>query len=253
MAPASVSGNATVFPKFEEFAQAMEQSLEKVQKKDCIPLLKCLYRAAKRKIQMERWRYEAPTGVENLRRDRKSMSETKTTLNSTLKILLKAQREKLPQLRLIEGSLFDLDRDQSFAKIIRYLEDAVEAAGKWKLVFDGLIPAELRDKDEKLRAKIELAEGIAAETIVSHPYPMSQKSSEIDHWFIGAAAECLDQYRTERGKKIPNPGSIIYQLFEAIEGRQGGFEGITKELRRQKKNGRPKLPFPDPTSRSECR
>jgi hypothetical protein len=118
MAPASVSGNATVFPKFEEFAQAMEQSLEKVQKKDCIPLLKCLYRAAKRKIQMERWRYEAPTGVENLRRDRKSMSETKTTLNSTLKILLKAQREKLPQLRLIEGSLFDLDRDQSFAKII---------------------------------------------------------------------------------------------------------------------------------------
>jgi hypothetical protein len=222
----------------------MEQSLERVQKKDCIPLLKCLYRAAKRKLLLERWRDEAPRGVDKLRQDRKSMSETKTTLNNALKILLNVQREKRPQLSLIEGSLIDLERDQSIAKIIRYLEEAVETAGKWKLVFDGLISPELRDKDERRRAKTELAEGVAAGTIVSHPYPMSQKSSKIDHWFIGAAAECLDQYRTERGKKIPNYGDIIYQLFVVVERRHGGFEGIAKELRRQKKDGRTKLPFP---------
>jgi hypothetical protein len=206
--------------------------------------MKCLYRAAKRKKLLELWRDEAPRGVANLRRDRQSMSQTRKQLETALMVLAQAHVDNLTGLRLVEGSLFDLERDQSFAKIISYLRDAIECAEKWKLVFDGLISPELREKDERKRAKTELAAGVAAGTIVSHSYPVGEKSPDIDHWFIGAAAECLDQYKTERAKRIPRYNQIIYELFKVVDGRYRSFESIDRELRRQRKAGRPKFLFP---------
>ena len=88
---------------------------------------------------------------------------------------------------------------------------------------------------------------------MSHEYPVSSHSPDIDHWFIGAAADCLDQYKTGTGKKIPNYNHIISGLFRVAFNFTRTEESIRIELRRQKKDGRPTYLFFDPHPRPATR
>jgi hypothetical protein len=155
-------------------------------------------------------------------------------------------------LALVESSIFNLEEEcHSFRGSIQFLEAALECADKYQLVFAGLIHPHFRRRPvEKQQAEQELAEGVAAEMIVSHQYPASPESPDIDHWFIGAAATCLDQYKTGTGRKIPSYDAIIRALFKVAFTDSRSAESIRIELRRQKKDGRPKYFFvvPPPTA-----
>lgn len=241
------SESSITLPGFLKFAHDMKPFLTLVQRSELDALLKCLYQAAERKIELERRRKEMQEdGGKTIREKKKSMSQASKLLNQALRNIKKAKLHHSEALALVESSIFSLeDECFSFRGSIQFLEAAVECADKYQFVFAGLIHPRLRRRPvEKRQAEQELAEGVAAGTIVSHQYPASHDSPDIDHWFIGAAAECLDQYKTGTGKKIPAYVAIIQALFRvAFQDVERSAESIRIELRRQKKDGAPRYLF----------
>jgi hypothetical protein len=67
---------------------------------------------------------------------------------------------------------------------------------------------------------------------------LKTKTAIIDHWFIGAAADCLDECEKLAGTRIGVRAPIIRNLFEAM-GQARTDASIEKELQRQKTQGRP--------------
>jgi hypothetical protein len=144
-----------------------------------------------------------------------------STAKNALQTLRKAVVDNWEEVSQIDASIGSLEDDRySIRKTIRYLEDAVKCADDYQLVFAGLIHADLRNRTEKQQSmqKLHGGDGIAAGTILSHPNPARPRSVQIDHWFIGAAATCLDQYRTGTGKKIAGYDHIISALFRVAFG-----------------------------------
>ena len=68
---------STTLPGFLVFVQKMRPHLLRVQRSDVDALLKCLYQAAERKINLENRRLGAHDQAKEMREFRKSMSETK--------------------------------------------------------------------------------------------------------------------------------------------------------------------------------
>ena len=241
------SESSITLPGFLKFAHDMKPFLTLVQRNEVDALLKCLYQAAERKIEVERQRKEMQDdNGRTIREKKKSMYQARKFLNRALQNIKKAKLHHSEALALVESSIFSLeDECFSFRGSIQFLEAAVGCADKYQLVFAGLIHPRLRRRPvEKRQAEQEMAEGVAAGTIVSHQYPASPDSPDIDHWFIGAAAECLDQYKTGTGKKIPAYVAIIQALFRvAFQDVERSAESIRIELRRQKKDGAPRYLF----------
>jgi hypothetical protein len=241
------SESSITLPGFLKFAHDMKPFLTLVQRSELDALLKCFYQAAEQKIELERRRKEIQEDDgRTIREKKKSMSQARKLLNHALRNIKKAKVEHSEALVLVEGSIFSLeDECFSFRGSIQFLEAAVECADKYQLVFAGLIHPRLRRRPvEKRQAEQELAEGVAAGAIASHQYPASPDSPDIDHWFIGAAAECLDRCTTGTGKKIPAYDGIIQALFRvAFQDVERSAESIRIELRRQKKDGAPRYLF----------
>jgi hypothetical protein len=73
---------------------------------------------------------------------------------------------------------------------------------------------------------------------------LQPKTRGIDHWFIGAAADRLEAFEKGSGIRLSGKQRIIARLFETI-GELGRTEdSISKELQRQKTDGRPQLHIP---------
>lgn len=61
--------------------------------------------------------------------------------------------------------------------------------------------------------------------------PLSEKTKQIDLWFIGHADSILDKYRTKDGKPIPRHDKIIEHIFKfALNDRMRTDESIRKAL-----------------------
>lgn len=245
---------------FEKFCRDMKPHLALVPQSELNALLKSLYEAAKWKTKLERWRDSAQDQLTINRKARISMSQARKLLDQALKILRKAVVQNWEELSEIEGSIsigFE-DEPRTFKNTIQYLKDAVECADNWQLAYAGLIHPHLRSTAEKQQAQQKLSggRGIVAGTILPHDYPARPRSPAIAHWFIGAAAECLDKYRTGTGKKIPRYDKIISMLFQVAFGDHGrNDENIRTELQRQERIGMPvyspSLLLPEKRQRSD--
>ena len=70
------------------------------------------------------------------------------------------------------------------------------------------------------------------------------KTPAVDHWFIGVAADHLERVEKEAGTRIRGKEKIIARLFDMMGEPGRTEESISKELRRQKNQGRPRLHQP---------
>jgi hypothetical protein len=239
-------------PFFEEFASSIRKYLKGVRPVEAEALLETLYAAAKRKLDFDKARDAAPGAVREIRQKKAAMAKAGKLLAQALRILKKAQKQYPDQLWNIGSTVDSLEDDrQSLPNTIRYLESAVKGAADWQVLYSGLIHPQLRTrKSEQREAAQELPSGIVAGTILPLPtYAARQKSPDIDHWFIGEAAKCLDPYKTVRGKPIPGYPKVIAALFWIAFREKRSEDSIRIELRRQRKNGRPESPFVLPTHR----
>ncbi len=219
----------------------MRPALTLVKPRDLNGLLKALYQVVKEKEELERWREGALEGRTEIRKKRQSMVEVKKAFANALHILDEAYLKYAEEIASIDGTLGIPDDRWTLQNTFRYLFKAKWRADHFQILYAGRIHKNLRDKPiEKQQASEALAGGIVAGTIFSHDYPARPDSREIDHWFIGAAADCLDQYKTGQGGRIPGYGQIILRLFQvAFRDEHRTLASINTEMQRQKKSGRP--------------
>jgi hypothetical protein len=228
----------------------MKPELALVRQGELTPLLKSLYQTVEKKVHLEKMRVLSQRDVDDLRRSRTEITAASKAINKALNILKKAQQrygEELTSVEVedeVDGELILI----SFDEIVQYLEDALEVARNQQLGYVGMIHRGLRNRTEKKLAKKKLPSpggDIEAGEIESHPYPARERSPDIDHWFIGAVAKCLDNYRTAERKPIPRYDKLISKLFEvAFHDKTRNEENIRTELRRQKQSASPSITFP---------
>jgi len=243
------SGTADKLFVFDVFAHRMKPELAVVRQSELTPLLKSLFRIAEKKVHLEKMRDLSLRDVKGLRRFRKEIIAAGRGIKKALGILKNTQRrygDALSNVAVedtVDGELILI----SFDEIVQYLEDALEVAGTERLVAVGQIHTQLRSGYEKKLAKKKLPSPggeVEAGSIDPHDHPARERSPDIDHWFIGAAARCLDKYRTAEGKPIPRYDKIISKLFEvAFNDRTRDVENIRTELGRQKESGSPCIDF----------
>ena len=129
------------------------------------------------------------------------------------------------------------------------MKRALEAAASIEFLTAAVVHPHLRKPAEKETAKQLLGpdtDPSSLETsLESLVFPARERSPDIDHWFIGAAADCLDKFRTGTGKEIPRYDEIIAETFKIAFGdSERDAENVRTELRRQKKDGRPMYHIP---------
>jgi hypothetical protein len=245
--PAMAPDPSKKLPGFLVFVQKTKPSLILVQQDDLAPLLECLYKAAEDKVEMERLRLRAQEDEQMFRTGHIALTAAMKPIAKALAILKLARARHAEAWKEIEEKSEGEDWEFSFDQIIQNLEDALEVGGTFRLVYAGQIHPQLRKVTETEMANQTIAGGsgeIAAGSIVSHEYPARLQSADIDHWFIGAASACLEKYRTGTGKTIPRHDKIISKLFDIAFGDTSRDDSnIRTELKRQRKDGRPKYYF----------
>lgn len=231
---------------FEEFRQKVTPHLTLVRRKDLGKLLKGLYEVAKKKIRFESVRKQEQDDAIYLRVERKKWARLRPLLQRALVALTKAQQQYPLEMEAIEGDPEEASHI-SFDDVTRLLKDTLGEADDWKIRSAWNVHPGLRNRREKKLASQKPSDGRPIDFPIldfippRNVYPVRSRSSEVDHWFIGAAAECLDDYRTGSGKKIPRYDRIISELFKTCFGdHQRNEENVRTELGRQKKAGKPK-------------
>lgn len=199
-----------------------------------------LRRLCREKISYDKGIQEWPEAIPDIRRSRRSMV--------TIKASLKRAADEIDALTKVHSAE------------VAYLDEFTVWTQKPQF------SAALREMSQSLRIMLEDAAFVEAtiaanvhpakrtkeekRIIASHRLSMSSdegsrffrpKTPAVDHWFIGAAAGCLEQCEKANATQIRGKEKIIAKLFEII-GEPGRTEGsILKELQRQKIQGRPSL------------
>ena len=238
-APAS---DPTNLPDFDQFVGEMKQHLTLVPEKDLSPLLMYLYEAAKAKLEFEDYRRWAQAMATRYRRMRNSMEVAGKALSKAVDTLEKAKADD-KDLEFIEwiqkGYKFN------FEEITRQVKVALETVEDSKAALAAMIHPHLRSTPEKHSAKKLSDPNFDTSSLEDLVFPARTTSPEIDHWFMGAAAECLDKYRTGTDKKIPRYDKIIYELFKvAFRQTKRDVDSIRREVNRQMRSGRPAYQIP---------
>ena len=235
---------------FIDHMSALPQLREQLNGDQLENLLRELYRQAGLKTlydnDIEGW----PMAVRSIRTAIKSMLTIKRLIGQAAKSIdevragYPVQVEYLNDLSLARQEPFFSDTLEDISQSLRkLLEDAalVEA-----MVASNMHPA-LRTPPERRLAQSFRLTGRSEEESLTRSFEdkyeyLTPKTPAIDHWFIGAAAECLNKCEQETGSRIRGKDKIIARIFEMM-GEPGRTEGsISKELRRQKTQGRPSLP-----------
>ena len=228
----------------ETFVQQMKPLLTLVPESELASLMQCLYAAAKKKLELEENRRWAGEMAKHFRKMRRSMKTAQKLLGRALRILERTEEKEGQNLRQMEWQ--EESYKFNFDETIQNLKRAWEAAGASQPFLAAAVHPHLRDKAEKEMAKQLMAPGVDAHSMEFLISPARPKSPDIEHWFIGAAADCLDKYRTGTGEKIPRHDQIISALFKIAFGDHSrSEENIRKELVRQEKSGRPSYLVPE--------
>ena len=238
--PAVAPETAEPLPKFEEFAEKMKPHVKDVRKNDLPPLLRKLYKEAQQKLKLEKSRKQAQEDKFMLRGSRHSMEEVSKKLGQALKILEEAKQENGEQLTQIEESLAWRMTPFTFDKVIQHFKDGMEVAEEIRGISAEIVHPDLRNPGERKLVQ-KFGKGNSPGAMKLQDYPARKLSKEIDHWFIGAAEDCLKEHEEASGKKIPRHDKIISHLFEVcFSDTRRDYENIRAELGRQKKKGRPR-------------
>lgn len=227
----------------------MKPLLTLVQRDELDSLLKCLYEAAKTKTQFEDYRNWAGENDEAVRKGRDSMAAVRKQLSKALHVIEKTAETNNAELEQIESWVEGGRFEFTFDEITQNLKSALEAAANIESLAAGMVHPHRRKPAEKDMAKQlidpEIDTHALESSLESLVFPARPLSPDIDHWFIGAAADCLDRCRTGSGKNIPRRDEIISKTFEiAFEDDSRNAENIRTELGRQKIEGRPTYHLP---------
>ncbi len=222
--------------KLERFRKFCEQMLQlpqlgELEKTKQNELLWRLYRAANFKMFLERAKPDRDEASE-LRRYRKHLRRLKRALEHLIQEL-RTMTETVPPLR--ECFVNALEPDKLFP-FLDALTQAVQFVVDSDRPAAALIHPALRSKAERALVPSELTEHIDV--------PRSSKSPKINLWFIGAAADCLNGYRTEKNKRIRRYDIVISELFKAAFGDSSrNDENIRVVLRRQQRAASDSWPY----------
>ena len=242
--PPKTSGPSKKLPEFVVFVQAITPLLTRVQRDDVISLLECLYEATKTKIEFEQYRHWARENAEAVRKARDSMAAVRRQLSKASHVIEKTAEDNHAELEQIESWVKGGEFEFTFDEITEHLKRALETTANIEVFLAGMVHPHLRKPAEKNMAKRllnpEIDAGLVESSFESLVFPARPLSPDIDHWFIGAAADCLDKFRTGTGRNIPRYDDIISKVFEIAFGDgERDAENIRTELGRQKKEGRP--------------
>ncbi len=267
------------FKSFDDFCRVMNElpQLKMLKEKQRSALLDDLYHIAVRKVVSEKFAEAARRSVPWLRNERIKISKLRQLISEAADCLDQACSDCGEQMYDIECfrqfmSQFMSDPSTYSFKVVKGPIDYSEQLGDIEFTKGDLEIGKIAERLRELVVELETREEIIALTIhprfrtpveqrlaseanphKPHRYPLiGPKTPAIDHWFIGAAATCLEKYQAETAMKISNVAQFIGRLFDAAFGAVGRTEGsIDRELRRQKTDGRPDygkpLRFLDPT------
>src|SRR5579864_9257341 len=221
-------------PSFEQFRAEMLRHLAPVPRPKVDALLKSLYLAVERKRELEIDSLVDRENVQMFRPSRLRMNRAAKLLMKAQQMIRRAKTQFPEQLHEIEEKAEGEEYEFTFDEVIQSLTDALEIAGNCQLADVGQIHPDMRTKKEGILARKKIGGGPVAGEIVGHDHPVSERSPEIDHWFIAEAASCLDKYPKSGGGKIPGYPHIIAQLFRvAFNDESRTEESIRKELQHQ--------------------
>lgn len=197
-------------------------------------LLDELYLLSRHKLFLERWVKADIREEKQFRAYRKTFRAVETRLSNALKeiVSIAEQYPKFDTVELLFGA-------EEVRNSVMNLADALLAG--ISLARQKKTKA-LEFINPKLRTPREREEIADAESSTHVALPLRLKSPKIDHWFIGQADACLDKYQTAAQKQIPRHDKVISHLFSAAFGNESRDPAnIRKELRVQRKEGRPHL------------
>jgi hypothetical protein len=237
-------GTLKQLPSLEKFRTEVLPLLTLVPRPRVDALISALYRTAEKKVELELQRTRAHNDKEMLRSNRSSRKAAMKLLSDALNLLSQTKDQYKVELEQIEFAVELEDFRFRFDDIIQHLKDAVEAAANFQLADAGQVHPHLRKKAERQLAQEKIAGEVVAGSIVPHDYPARPKSPNIDHWFIGELAACLDKYPRSGGRKIPAYGHIISEIFRIAFGDDRADDSVRQELGRQKMAGRPTYDLP---------
>ena len=207
-------------------------------------LLHGLYQVAwdkvRHDIEIDNW----SKAIAKIRRTRKSVGNIKKVIE------LAADRfdtmlEKYPVEMQYLDNLTEAHQEPVFSEALREISRSLRRMAHDAVQVEGIMaatmhPAKKTQGEERLIRSLRLYAKFEDE----YPQFLTPKTPAVDHWFIGQVAEKLERFEENTKTRIRAKEVIIARLFE-IMGDFGRSEGsISKELRRQKTQGRPNLHIP---------
>jgi hypothetical protein len=226
---------------FIEGMKRLPQLSDKLSDSQVETLLDELYRHAELKIQYDENVQSWQKVISEFRRARMSVLHIKKCIEQAadrFDDITKDNRVLLEYLDVVtrfqqRPTIFSV----ALCEIRGSLSELRETASIVEAMLAGSIhPAQRTSKENDLARLHNVSGGDVREYTFLRP-----KTPAIDHWFIGAAADCLERCEKQNHTRISGKDKIIASLFEML-GEPGRTEGsIAKELRRQKTQGRPCL------------
>jgi hypothetical protein len=207
-------------------------------------LLSELYKFARHKIEydieIENWSKAIP----KIRRARKSVGSIKKLIEQAADRFDSVPRKYPVEVKYL-NDLTDAHQEPLFSDALREISQSLRKMAEDAALVEGMIAANVhpakRTEDEK---SLITAHRLSARHEEEYRQFLRPKTPAVDHWFIGVAAHHLERYEKEAGTRISGKERIIARLFDMM-GEPGRTEGsISKELRRQKIQGRPRLSLP---------
>jgi hypothetical protein len=220
---------------FGDFSRLMNELpyLEAVEAEQRKKLIRELYEAAQATITREEVTEYARQGAKESREGRRRLSHASSLLRHALQDVRKAREDYGTLLEDIESMNSEV-WGFTLAEIEEHLKTSVDFVTSYECLNAALVHPKLRTPLERKLARQQTpAFGELTEEAEDHvPYPLGEKSLDIDRWLIRKAAACLDKYRTTKNRNIQRYDTIIAKLFKAAFGSFRSEDSVRKTLHR---------------------
>jgi hypothetical protein len=229
---------------FVDAMSALPQLQGKLAKDEIEGLLHELYKFARLKIsydiEIENW----STAIPKIRRSGKVMRGIKKSFDQAADRFASIPKKHPVEVRYLDD-LTLAHQEPRFSEALEEILRSLRKMGEDAALVEAMIatnvhPAKRTESEKKLIA----AHRLSARHEDEYRQFLRPKTPAVDHWFIGVAADHLERVGKETGTRIRGKEKIIARLFEMMGESGRTEESISKELRRQKTEGRPNLSLP---------
>jgi hypothetical protein len=207
-------------------------------------LLHKLYEVAQRKIsydiEIDNW----STAIPKIRRSAKVMRGIKKSFDQAANRFASISTKHPVEVSYLDDLTLAHQEDrfsEALVEILRSLRKMGEDAALVEAIIVSNVHPAKRTESEKKLITAHLPRTRREDAYRQFLRP---KTPAVDHWFIGVAADHLERVEKETGTGIRGKEKIIARLFEMMGEPGRTEESISKELRRQKNQGRPRLHQP---------